>query len=162
MSVATFISTISTTITLLIGIVLFLRELRDRQKAQVSKVACWLHTVDRDHKKDIVLMLNNDSPQPIYNVMFSVRIKAPENPASSVEMREFYNVLPPGFKEALPGFGLYGVTYGNDNDRWIEKEQEFYRAFSFKLTMTDVSGHRWVRNEQGSIKKVHSLPGRRR
>lgn len=159
MSVTAFISTISTTVTLLIGIILFARQIRDRQMEQVSKVAVWLHTMEHKGKKDIILMLNNDSPQPTYNVMLYVRIGESKDPHTGVEMRSSYNVLEPGFKKALPNFGLHdvSVTHEDDDDHWsFEKEQRFYRAFSFELAITDVSGRRWIRNERGSIKRFHS------
>lgn len=171
--VVSAISVLATSFTLVTGLFLFARQIREARQSQAALVAAW--TLDQpreDGLKDLQVILSNSSNQPVYDLVLHVELSleglddvqvfidsmtAPEitnydapRGAKVVSTARLW-ILPPGFREPVPGLGIYGFKVSTDG---VEKHDLLQRIYSFELTLTDVHGRRWRRDHRGRLAAV--------
>jgi hypothetical protein len=124
------------------GMVLFRREQRreaareeEARRDQAVKVSAWIEAQRTPSGgRELLFHVHNASQMPIYEV--SVRNPAPDG--DEPEEAEFIGLVPPGqtIRRAAPREWL--ATYHSPEPVEIE--------------FLDSSGHRWTRDEQGSLR----------
>lgn len=170
--VVSAISVLATSFTLVTGLFLFVRQTREARQSQAALVAAW--TLDQpreDGLKDLQVILSNSSNQPVYDLVLHVELSLEGldgveifiDSMTAPEITNYHDrggkvvstarlwILPPGFKEPVPGLGIYGIRVSSDG---VEEHNLLQRVYSFELTLTDVHGRRWRRDHMGRLAAV--------
>jgi hypothetical protein len=105
----------------------------DERRAQAARVSAWLETRPTTHGgRELLFHVHNASDMPIYEVSLPTM-----TPGQGDDEAEFIGLVPPGQTITRP-----------TPREWIKT---YFTPEPVPIEFIDSSGHRWIRNEQGSL-----------
>lgn len=137
-------SAVGTVGAFVIGFVLLLREHRreaerteDASRAQASRISAWVEAYGRqDGTRELAFHIHNASDMPIYEAELPLPARFDED-----QTAEFVGLVPPGQTVRRPAPGEWLRSYVGPEPIQIE--------------FLDSAGHRWIRDEQGTLDRAH-------